>query len=101
MHECVGSDCSFCAWRRDNPIELGWERLLNDSDPLECGARLYGVDLTCSQVDNPDCQLSTQQTADFWLIFTTIVYSQRLITISSKSCSSMTLMLRPLLSSLY
>ena len=59
MHDCSGTECSFCSWRRDNPIELGWERLLEDSEPL------CRVDLTCSQVENPYRELSTQQTADF------------------------------------
>ena len=66
MHQCSGSElCSFCAWRKDNPIELGWERLLEDSEPLNGGSTVCGVNLTCSQVENPDRELSTQQTADF------------------------------------
>ena len=63
MHNCSGSECSFRARRRDNPIELGWERLLDDSEPLD--TNVCGVDLTASHVENPYRELSTQQTADF------------------------------------
>ena len=52
MHDYSGSDCSFCVRRRDNLTELGWGRLLDDSEPLERDTSLCGVDLTCSQVDN-------------------------------------------------
>ena len=65
MHDCRGPDCSFCNWRKDTPIELGWERLLEDSESNNGGTRLCGVDLTCSQLENHHCVLSTQQTADF------------------------------------
>ena len=47
MHSCTGSNCTFCAWRKENPIQLGWERLLN---PESSSATLCGVDLTSSQV---------------------------------------------------
>ena len=63
MHQCTGSDCSYCTWRKDNPIELGWERLLET--PESDISNLCGVDLTCTQVDNPHHELSTQQIADF------------------------------------
>ena len=70
MHSCTGSNCTFCEWRKDNPIELGWERLL---DPEEAAAgssdghsaMLCGVDLTTSQLLDPSSNLSTQQTTDF------------------------------------
>ena len=65
MHDCTGSDCTFCAWRKENPINLGWERLLDDDDQEGIGATVCGVDLTCSQLENPDRELSTQQTAAF------------------------------------
>ena len=65
MYDCRGPDCSFCNWRKDNPIELGWERLLEDSESNNGGTPLCGVDLTCSQLENPHSVLSTQQTADF------------------------------------
>jgi hypothetical protein len=65
IHECSGPESSFCAWRKDNSIELGWERLLDDSEPLNGGSTVCRVNLTCSQVENSDCELSTQQTADF------------------------------------
>ncbi len=26
-HSCSGTSCEFCAWRKENPICLGWERL--------------------------------------------------------------------------
>ena len=63
MHECTGSECSFCAWRMDNPIELGWERLLETPESENGASNLCGVDLTCSQVENPYRKLFTQQTA--------------------------------------
>ena len=66
MHRCSGTSCSFCAWRRNNPLELGWERLLDDS---ESGARLCGVDLSSYQLENPYTEISTQQTADFLATF--------------------------------
>ena len=47
MHECTGSDCSFCAWRKDNPIELGWERLLETPESENSASNLCGVDLGC------------------------------------------------------
>ena len=50
----------------DNPINLGWERLLDDSDESSNGGPvLCRVELTCSQLENPYSELSTQQTADF------------------------------------
>ena len=64
----MGSDCNFCAWRKDNPIELGWERLLETPESENGASTLCGVDLTCSQVENPYRELSTQQTADFFLL---------------------------------
>ena len=63
MHDCIGSECTFCAWRKENPINVGWERLLDDHEGG--GATVCGVNLTCSQLKNPDCKLSTQQTAEF------------------------------------
>ena len=47
MHKCTGPDCSFCAWRKDNPIELGWERLLETPESENGASNLCGVDLTC------------------------------------------------------
>ena len=64
MHRCGGPDCSFCAWRRQNPIDLGLERLLDDSASNSGGSRLCGVELTCSQLEDPYTELSTQQRAD-------------------------------------
>ena len=32
MHSCTGPNCTFCTWRRENPIELGWERLLEPEE---------------------------------------------------------------------
>ena len=32
-HRCTGKDCTFCAWRVNNPISIGWEALFND--PVE------------------------------------------------------------------
>ena len=57
FHECTGEGCSFCNWRKENPIELGWEPLMEKE--------LYGVKLTSSQVADPHKELSTQQTSDF------------------------------------
>ena len=68
VHRCGGPDCSFCAWRRQNLLDLGWERLLDDSasNSGDSGdSRLCGVELTCSQLEDPYTELSTQQTADF------------------------------------
>ena len=33
MHS--GPECSFCEKKRQNPIDLGWERLLEDSSPSD------------------------------------------------------------------
>ena len=57
FHECTGEGCSFCNWRKENPIELGWEPLMEEE--------LYGVKLTSSQIADPHKELSTQQTSDF------------------------------------
>ena len=76
MHSCAGPDCTFCAWRKDNPIELGWERLL---DPEEAAATtVCRVDLTTSQLLDPSSELSTQQTTDFLANFTDDLYFPRL-----------------------
>ena len=32
-HQCTGKDCTFCAWRVNNPISIGWEALFDD--PVE------------------------------------------------------------------
>ena len=51
-----------CAWRKDNPIELGWERLLETPETEKISvAQIKQI----SQVENPYCELSTQQIADF------------------------------------
>ena len=65
MHSCIGPNCTFCTWRRENPIELGWERLLEPEEPCSTGSTLCGVDLTSSQMLDSSCELSTQQTTDF------------------------------------
>ena len=31
-HHCEGESCSFCEWRAQNPIDIGWERLFEDND---------------------------------------------------------------------
>ena len=90
MHQCSGSECSFCAWRKDNPIELGWERLLEDSELLNGGSTVCGVNLTCSQVENPDRELSTQQTADFLSRIDDDCLFPKLDYDLSKFCPSMT-----------
>ena len=33
FHKCTGPECSFSEMRRQNLIDLGWERLLEDSLP--------------------------------------------------------------------
>ena len=33
-HHCEGKSCNFCEWHAQNPIDLGWERLLED-DPWD------------------------------------------------------------------
>ena len=65
MHSCTGPNCTFCTWRRENPIELGWERLLEPEEACSTGSTLCGVDLTSSQMLNPSCELSTQQVTAF------------------------------------
>ena len=30
-HYCEGKSCNFCEWHAQNPIDLGWERLLEDN----------------------------------------------------------------------
>ena len=30
-HRCEGENCSFCEWRAQNPIDIGWERLFEDN----------------------------------------------------------------------
>ena len=65
MHSCTGPNCTFCTWRRKNPIELGWERLLEPEEACSTGSTLCGVDLTSSQMLDPSCELPTQQATDF------------------------------------
>ena len=68
MHTCTGPGCGFCSWRKQNPIELGWERLLDSDDAETYGrasASTYGVELSSSQIEDPYKELSTQQTTDF------------------------------------
>ena len=65
MHSCTGPNCTFCTWRRENPIELGWERLLEPEEACSTGSTLCGVDLTSSQMLNPSGELSTQQVTGF------------------------------------
>ena len=63
-------------WRKENPIELGWERLLDEE---ACSsATLFGVDLTSSQVIDPSSDLSTQQTSDFLANFNDDLYFAQL-----------------------
>ena len=63
FHECTG--CSFCAWRNDHPVNLGWEQLL--SKPVGSNS-LYGVELSNSQIEDPTTELSIQQTADYLVL---------------------------------
>ena len=63
MH--TGPNCTFCTWRRENPIELGWERLLEPEEACSTGSTLCRVDLTSSQMLDPSCELSTQQVTGF------------------------------------
>ena len=79
MHSCAGPNCTFCAWRKENPIELGWERLLNSEGACSSSATLCGVDLTSSQVLDPTSDLSTQQTTDFLANFSDDLYSLSLM----------------------
>ena len=65
MHSCTGPNCTFCTWRRENPIELEWERLLEPEKACSTGSTLCGVDLTSSQMLDPSCELSTQQATYF------------------------------------
>ena len=65
MHNCTGPSYTFCAWRRENPIELGWERLLEPEEAYYSGSTLCGVDLTSSQMSDHSLVLCTQQTTDF------------------------------------
>ena len=60
MHSFTGPNCTFCTWRRENPIELGWERLLEPKEACSTGSTLCRVDLTGSQMLDPSCELSTQ-----------------------------------------
>lgn len=64
MHSCAGPNCTFCTWRRENLIELGWERLL-EPEACSTGSTLCGVDLTSSQMLDPSCELSTQQVTGY------------------------------------
>ena len=61
MHSCTGP---FCTWRRENPIELGWERLLEPEEARSTGSTLCRVDLASSQMVDPSCELSPQQATD-------------------------------------
>lgn len=58
MHDCTGAE--FCAWRKENPINLGWERLLDNDDHEGVGATMCGMNLTCSQLEDPDRELCIQ-----------------------------------------
>ena len=60
---------------------------------------LCGVDLTCSQVDNPDCNLSTPQTADFLTRFDDDCLFPKLDYEFDQALPSMTITLCPLTSS--
>ena len=31
FHKCLGLGYDFCKWREQNPINLGWEHLFEDS----------------------------------------------------------------------
>ena len=62
MHSCTGHTCTFCAWRRENLMELGWERLLEPEEACSSGSTRCRVDLTSSQMLDSSCDLSTQQT---------------------------------------
>ena len=65
FHDCSGVKCSFCAWREQNPIKLGWEELLGMEAEYECDNNIVaGVELTSSQIADPSRELSTQQTSD-------------------------------------
>ena len=73
---CTGPNCTFCAWRKENPIELVWERLLDEE---ACSsATLFRVDLTSSQVLDPSSDLSTQQTSGFLANFNDDLYFAQL-----------------------
>ena len=56
FNRCTGPGCSFCAWRMDNPIDLGWKNLLSD-EPFSSNI-ICGVELTASQVADPTTELS-------------------------------------------
>ena len=78
MHSCTGPNCTFCAWRKENLIKLGWERLLDPEEACSNSATFCGVDLTSLQVLDPSSDLSTQQTADFLANFSDELYFPKL-----------------------
>ena len=66
FNDCSGVKCSFCTWREQNPIKLGWEELLGMEAEYECDSNIVaGVELTSSQNADPSRELSTQQTSDY------------------------------------
>ena len=65
MHSCTGPNCTFCTWRRENPIEFGWEILLEPEEAYSSGSTPCGVDLTSLQMSHHSLVLCIQQTTDF------------------------------------
>ena len=78
MHSCTEPDCTFCAWRKENPIELWWERLLDPEEACSSHTTLCGVDPTSSQLLDPSSDLSTQQTTEFLSNFSDELYFPKL-----------------------
>ena len=55
QHNCTSHDCDFCEMRKSNPIELGWEQLMDCESDID----MEKTDLTANFA------LCTQQTTDF------------------------------------
>ena len=58
FYKCLGLGCDFCKWREQNPIDLGWEHLFEDSpasasmdDWLEQNSVSAELDKILSQYD--------------------------------------------------
>ena len=62
----------FLCLEEKNPTEIRRERLLelDNCESLESETILCGVGLTCSQLDNPYSELSTQKKLPIFLGFT-------------------------------
>ena len=63
-HECTEPGCSFCEWRKHNTIDIGCKKLLE-----EPSMNLCGVDLTSSQIADPQTDRRLSELLWRWILF--------------------------------